>query len=170
MPFAGVGSGIWQSSVARADVDRAEQLFNAGVEDMLAGRFEQGCTRIGQSQREDPKPGTLFTLAECFARWGRTASAATQYAAYLQTVKALPANQQAAHSERVAVAQSEYEKLLPDIPELVLIWPGAPPRDATVTVDGIEIDQETLGRARHVDPGQHMVAVATPMEARAAER
>jgi hypothetical protein len=146
--------------VARADIDRAERLFNSGVEDMLAGRFEQGCTRIAQSQKEDPKPGTVFTLAECFARWGRIASAATQYAAYLGTVKALPPNLQAGHAERVVVAKSEYEKLLPDIPELVLVWPGAPPRDATVTVDGVEIDQETLGRARHVDPGQHMVAVS----------
>jgi hypothetical protein len=146
--------------VARADIDRAERLFNSGVEDMLAGRFEQGCTRIAQSQKEDPKPGTVFTLAECFARWGRIASAATQYSAYLETVRALPPNQQAAHAERVLVAKSEYEKLLPDIPELVLVWPGAPPRDATVTVDGNEIDQETLGRARHVDPGQHMVAVS----------
>src|SRR5688572_8559240 len=127
---------------------------------MLAGRFEQGCTRIAQSQKEDPKPGTVFTLAECFARWGRIASAATQYAAYLEAVRALPPNQQATHGERVTVAKSEYEKLLPDIPELVLVWPGAPPRDATVTVDGAEIDQETLGRARHVDPGQHMVAVS----------
>jgi hypothetical protein len=149
-------------SIARADVDRAERLFNSGVEDMLAGRFEQGCTRIAQSQKEDPKPGTVFTLAECFARWGRIASAATQYAAYLETVRALPPNQQVAHAERVVVAKSEYEKLLPDIPELVLVWPGAPPRDATVTVDGAEIDQETLGRARHVDPGQHMVAVSYP--------
>jgi hypothetical protein len=149
-----------EPSVAHADVDRAERLFNAGVEDMLAGRFEQGCTRIAQSQKEDPKPGTVFTLAECFARWGRTASAATQYAAYLEAVKALPGNQQAAHAERVGVAKAEYDKLLPDIPELVLVWPGAPPRDATVTVDGVEVDQETLGRARHVDPGQHLVAVS----------
>jgi hypothetical protein len=146
--------------VARADVDRAERLFNAGVEDMLAGRFEQGCTRIAQSQKEDPKPGTVFTLAECFARWGRTASAATQYSAYLEAVKALPPSQQAAHAERITVAKTEYDELLPDIPELVLVWPGAPPRDATVTVDGVEVDQETLGRARHVDPGQHMVAVS----------
>jgi hypothetical protein len=145
--------------VARADVARAERLFNSGVEDMLAGRFEQGCTRIAQSQQEDPKPGTVFTLAECFSRWGRIASAATQYAAYLNAVKALPPNQQTAHAERVEVAKSEHKKLLPDIPELVLVWPGAPPRDATVTVDGAEVDQETLGRARHVDPGQHMVAV-----------
>jgi hypothetical protein len=145
--------------VARADAARAEQLFNAGVEDMLAGRFEQGCSRIAHSQQEDPKPGTVFTLAECYARWGKTASAATQYTAYLDLVKALPAQQQAAHDERVAVARAEYDKLSPDIPELVLVWPGAPPRDATVTLDGVEINQETLGRARHVDPGEHRVAV-----------
>jgi len=145
---------------ARADVARAERLFDEGVEDMLAGRFEQGCPRIAQSQKEDPKPGTVFTLAECYARWGRTNSAATQYELYLELVKQLPAQQQAAHSERVTVARQEYEKLAADIPEFVLVWPGAPPRDATVTVDGEEIDQETLGRARHVDPGEHMVAVS----------
>jgi hypothetical protein len=53
------------------DAAAAGALFDKGVADMQAGHYSSGCPAIEESQELDPHPGTLFTLAECQAKWGR---------------------------------------------------------------------------------------------------
>src|SRR3954465_13628820 len=65
------------------DPAAAEALFNRGKADMDAGRYEAGCKAIAESQRLDPRPGGLFTLAVCETQGGRIASAMTHYGDYL---------------------------------------------------------------------------------------
>ena len=72
---------------------------------MLAGRFDRGCVLLDQSHRIDPKAGTLFTLAECYGRAGKTASAVRHYALYLTLYELMTDEQSRAHSERAAVAR-----------------------------------------------------------------
>ena len=77
--------------------DPATQLFDSGLDNMLAGRYETGCPQLAQSHQLAPKKmGTLFTLAECYAKWGRHAVAYRHYRTYLQEYEQLdPSGKQA---------------------------------------------------------------------------
>ncbi len=136
---------------------RAQRLFDDGVADMLAGRFDRGCALLDQSHRSDPKAGTLFTLAECYARAGKIASAVRQYALYLTLYELMTAEQSRAHRERAAVARAERNKLLREVPRLEVHWSGRAPAAAQVTLDGAPLDNTRIGRALSVDPGEHVV-------------
>ena len=69
---------------AAQDESPAETLFNQGLEAMEAGNYEKGCPAIAESQRLDPRPGTVFTLAECEAKRGRIASVNDKFCAVFQ--------------------------------------------------------------------------------------
>src|ERR1700733_1971568 len=68
---------------AQQDLAAAEALFNRGLADMTAGKYDTGCPAIGESYRLDPRPGTLFTVAECESKWGHYATASARYDDYL---------------------------------------------------------------------------------------
>jgi hypothetical protein len=87
--LAGARAAQAQPTPAEADVQ-----FEWGLSEMKAGRFHNGCPAIAESYRLDPKPGALFTLAECEARWGRSASALTHYEAYLDLFAHMSAEKQ----------------------------------------------------------------------------
>ena len=72
------------------DPSSAAPLFDRGLEDMLAGRYETGCPSLAESHRLEPRPGTLFTVAECFAKWGKVATAFRYYEQYLSVFAQMP--------------------------------------------------------------------------------
>src|SRR4051812_33677422 len=99
---------------ARAgDEGRSRVLFDQGLADLEAGRFEQACPAIEQSYQLDPRPGTLFTLAECESQRGRLATAVTHYTDYLAVYKGLDAPRRTEHKERADVAAAEIASLRP---------------------------------------------------------
>ena len=69
-----VSSAAWPA-LAAGPVDAAKALFDRGVEQLEAGHFNRACPAIEKSYQLDPRPGTLFTLAECEAKRGRLATA-----------------------------------------------------------------------------------------------
>jgi hypothetical protein len=150
-------------SVASAqDSATAGALFEKGVADMEAGRFASACPAIAESQRIDPRPGTLFTLAECHARWGKVASAAAQYQEYVDLVSRLAPDQQQRHKARVDIARAQLGKLKPSVPTLTLILPPDAPSGTSVTRNGEVLKDAALGLALPVDPGQYMIVTHVP--------
>jgi hypothetical protein len=141
------------------DVAAAEDLYNRGVADFRAGRYEAACAEIGASYRMDPLPGALFTLATCEARVGRVASAVAHYQDFVQLVPTLPADQQALQAERRQVAAKERAALLPEVPTLKVQIAGHLPPGATVRRDSAALDGALLGADLPVDPGEHLVVI-----------
>ncbi len=73
---------------AAQDISAAKALFEKGVEDLQAGKLDTACPALaGESYRMDPRPGTLFTLADCFDRAGTPASATARYEDYLNPLR-----------------------------------------------------------------------------------
>jgi hypothetical protein len=144
------------------DVASAEALFNKGLEDMKAGKFDTGCPAIEESLRLDPRPGTLFTLAECHAKAGHLASAVARYQDYLELFARLTPDQQQKQRGRDKIAAAKKAELGPDVPQLTLVLPPGAPRDLVVERDGVLLAAPALGIALPVDPGDHVVTTRAP--------
>ena len=149
------------SSGARGAESSAEQLFERGLEDMLAGRYDAGCPALRESYRLDPLPGALFTLAECERQWGKLASALGRYRDYVARYDKMTPERQAQQGERAQVARTQIESLEQRVPRLRVRTPGDLPETAVVRLDGETLPPARLGRTIPVDPGAHVVELAT---------
>ncbi len=151
-----------QSSTAQPPQPDAQALFDRGVADMEAGRLEKACPAIEASQRLEPMPGTLFTLAECEAQRGRTATAMRYYGEYLALYRAFNAHKKAEQKDRAVTSEEQLRKLDRLTPRLTLKLPGTPPPDIVVKLDGDVVADLSLGTALAVDPGEHAVTSQVP--------
>ncbi|XYI02749.1 hypothetical protein ACMHYB_24560 [Sorangium sp. So ce1128] len=140
----------------------AESLFDRGLADMLAGRYETGCPALAESQRLDPRPGRLFTLAECEAKWGRIATAVARYNDYLALVDRMSEAERAMQSARRKLALEQRSALAPLVPRLTLSLPPGAPAGTRVQRDGMTLEQPSLGIALPVDPGEHVLTTQAP--------
>ena len=140
----------------------AQALFDRGVADMEAGRLEKACPAIEASQRLEPMPGTLFTLAECEAQRGRTATAMRYYAEYLALYRTFNRNKKAEQRDRAVTSEEQVRKLELLTPRLTLKLPGTPPPDIVVKLDGDVVADLSLGTALAVDPGEHAITSQVP--------
>jgi hypothetical protein len=140
----------------------SEALFTKGVADMESGKFDTGCPSIAESYRLDPRPGTMFTLAECEAKWGKVASAVSHYSDYLGLVSHMPTPEKTRHRDRASTAEAQVKKLKPTVPQLTVTLPANAPKDSTVKRDGIVLKSVSLGTPLPVDPGEHVIVTQVP--------
>ena len=160
-----IASALLLSATASAqDIASAEALFEKGKTDMLAGRYETGCKAIGESQRLDPRPGTLFTLATCERLWGHIATAVSRYGDYIAVYERLPPEKKADPIQlgRFKEATEWREKLLPEVPQLTLSLPEGAPPGTVVKRDGEVVGPASLGVGLPVDPGEHTLTTQVP--------
>jgi hypothetical protein len=147
---------------AAQDDKRAEALFNQGLADMEAGRYEQGCPALGQGFELDPRAGTLFTLAECEARRGRIATALARNDEYLALFARMTAAQQNSHRDQEKLARARRAELGPQVPELTVLLPPNAPAGTQIRRDGAELAASALGVGLPVDPGEHVLSTQAP--------
>jgi hypothetical protein len=150
------------TSAARAADDAAGDAFTYGLAEMRAGRYATGCPAIEASYRLDPRPGTLFTLAECNLKRGKTASALADYEQFIALCAHMSPAQRSAQADRLAVANEERASLAPAVPHLVLRLSDPNARDLTVRCDDVVLSGPMLGAPFPVDPGVHTILSETP--------
>jgi hypothetical protein len=158
-----VGAMLLSCPVALAqDAAAAAALFDRGLADMLAGKFDTGCPALAESYRLDPQAGALFTLAECEAKWGKLASAFVHYEEYLMRYDRMNASERAAQRNRPAIAASKRDALRADLPRLTLSLPDGAPPGTVVERNGVELTRASLGVPLPIDPGEHSLSVRLP--------
>jgi hypothetical protein len=150
------------SPSARADDKDASGAFDFGLSEMLAGRYATGCPALESSFRLDPRPGTLFTLADCDRKWGKTASALARFEEYLALYERMPPDSQARQRERASVAAAERSALERTVPLLSVRLPGDAPAGTRVWRDDVELTGPALSAMVPVDPGEHRIRVELP--------
>lgn len=75
-------------TLARAQsADIASSLFQQARTKMENGELTAACPLLDECFRQDPKPGTLFTLANCRDRDDKLAAASGRYGEYVRTVE-----------------------------------------------------------------------------------
>jgi hypothetical protein len=147
---------------AAQDVAAAEALFDRGVEEMKAGRYEKGCPALAESYRIDPRPGALFTLAECENKRGKIATAVARYEEYLRLVATLAPAQIERQRERIDIANKQKASLQSEVPRLTITLAEGAPANTVVTRDGSVVGAAVLGVAIPVDPGEHVLTTEAP--------
>jgi hypothetical protein len=152
----------WSAGARADDGGTAQALFDKGVADLEAGRPETACPAFAESQRLDPRAGTLFALADCEAAQGKIASALGHYHEYLGLVSRLSPDQQERHAERVELARTQVEALQHQVPTLVLALSASAPAGMVVERDGVVLQGAALGVALPIDPGEHVVVSRAP--------
>lgn len=157
-----LGALLLAAPAAAQQVADAERLFNRGLTDMQAGRFETGCLALSESYRIDPRPGALFTLAECEAKRGRIATAVARYSDYLALFSRLSPDAKAKQRGREKIAAAKTAQLTPEIPELTLSLPPDAPRGTVVKRDDAVLSEATFGVALTIDPGAYVVTTQAP--------
>lgn len=144
-------------TTARADEAAAAAMFDRGLASMLAGELEKACPMLAESFRLDPRAGSLFTLAECEAKQGKSASALVHYQDYLVRYDGLSPREQARQGQRRELAVKQVESLKSSVAELTLRVPPSAPTTAIVKRDGVVQGPPALGVALPIDPGLHLI-------------
>jgi hypothetical protein len=145
-----------------AQAQDAQALFDEGLANMKSGRLKIGCALIKQSLDVDARPGTLFTLAECYSRAGKFASAMSLYDRFLSTYEAMPADQQEQQKARADLSRSERTRLVSQVAWLTVTLPMDAPANVVVTLDGEEFAPGLFGVATAIDPGPHVFTTRAP--------
>ncbi|TKC95262.1 hypothetical protein [Polyangium fumosum] len=144
------------------DVVAAEALFRKGVEQIDAGNFIAACPAIAESQRLDPRPGTLYVLADCEAEAGHIATAVAHFEDYLRAYAGMKADQKVKHADRAKKAEAKKDALSAEVPELSIALPQGAPAGTKVSRDGTELSAAVLGMFLPIDPGEHLVMLEVP--------
>ncbi len=145
-----------------ADPDPAQAIFDRGVAHLDAGRFDKACPDIEQSYQLDPRPGTLFTLAECEAKRGRLATAVARYDEYIALYATLPPDKKQKQTDREKVSKEARAALLAQVPEITVKLSPSAPAGTVVTRDGAPLKAAALGGPLRVDPGEHVLGAHPP--------
>jgi hypothetical protein len=155
---------VGASGTARGDGADASGSFDYGLSEMLAGRYATGCPALESSFRLDPRAGTLFTLADCDRKWGKTASALARFEEYLALYERMPAEERAKgrERERATIATTERATLERTVPLLAVRLPNDAPAGTRVWRDDVELTGPALAAKVPVDPGEHRVRMETP--------
>jgi tetratricopeptide (TPR) repeat protein len=142
-----------------AEQAAAEALFREARQLMGDGRLSAACAKFTESQRLDPKLGTLLNLASCHEQEGKTASA---WAEFTQAIGMAEKAKQEARAEfartHVAALESRLSRVM-----FVISGDGveAPP-GMTIHVGDRELAAAALGSRIPLDPGKYDVEVTAP--------
>jgi Tetratricopeptide repeat len=150
---------LFAAPLRAQDEAAADALFKQGLSQMQAGKFTAACPAFAESQRLDPQPGTLFTLAECEAKAGKVASAATHYDDYLSLYSRMTADEKRRQRGRDKVAEKTRAEIAPKVPKLTLRLPKDAPSGVVVERDGVTLGGAALGIPLPADPGEHVIRI-----------
>lgn len=122
---------------------------------MAAGKYDEACPKLEDSQRLDPGGGTLLALALCHEGQGRTATAWADFNL------ALSAARRDGRPDREKAAEEHIRALEPQLSRLT-ITVTQPAPDLRVTRDGTGVGSAEWGTPLPLDPGAHRVEAVAP--------
>lgn len=145
------GSGDARADGPAGDKPLAEGLFRQGKALAEEGKLGEACLRFAESQRIEPKLGTLLYLATCHEQTGKLASAWAEF-----TEAAAIAKRQR-EPDRVRLASERADKLLPRVPHLRIVLDRDQGATPDVFLDGLKLGEGSLRAELPIDPGPHKV-------------
>jgi len=148
-----VGTTAWAQTTPNATA--AQALFDEGKASMKAGRYDEACPKLEESQRLDPGGGTLVALGLCYEAQGRTASAWSEWNLALSSARS------ERRADREKLALDHIHDLEPRLARLRLTVTSAV-TGTELRRDGVVVDPALWGTALPVDPGEHRFEARAP--------
>ncbi|XXT15976.1 tetratricopeptide repeat protein [Sorangium sp. So ce429] len=133
----------------------AEALFRQGRDLFKRGQYPEACAKFEESQRLEPKPGTLLNLAVCHEKVGKLATAWAELSSVEEVAR------REGPPEREAFARAQRAALEERLARLELRMEG-PPASLSLTLDGEPLNGAALNAPFPIDPGRHRVAATAP--------
>ncbi|WP_437303348.1 tetratricopeptide repeat protein [Sorangium sp. So ce388] len=143
------------ASAERAVKPMAEALFRQGRDLFKRGQYPEACAKFEESQRLEPKPGTLLNLAVCHEKVGKLATAWAELSSVEEVAR------REGPPEREAFARAQRTALEERLARLELRM-EAPPASLRLTLDGEPLNGAALNAPFPIDPGRHRVGAAAP--------
>ncbi len=143
-----------EENVSDADKERARVLFDEGRQLMAEGSLRAACDKFKESQRVRPGIGTLYNLADCNEKLGRTGTAYNLFIEVADRTKA------ALQQDREQKARERIAQLEPKLMKIRLSVPTGG-RVKSITLDGEVVSAENYNKAIAADPGEHVVIAST---------
>jgi hypothetical protein len=138
----------------------ASALFRKGLEELNQKNYGKACPDFEESYHLSQLPGTLFTLAECYAFAGKIASAVARYGDYLEVMSKRPDGERIIQRGRMDRAVARKAELEPKVPLLTLSYKKALPAKTSITRNGIEVTEVMLNTPLPVDPGKQEIVIS----------
>jgi hypothetical protein len=151
--FLGI-AGTVTSVASGAEPDKlgAQALFDEAKHLMDTGKTDQACPKFEASLQLDSTVPTLLSLAQCYEKLGRLASAYLTYRAAESDATA------AEQTKRAKTAHDKAEKLLPKLSRITIrVSAEANVKGLQVTRNGMNVAPPTWGTPIPVDPGPHNI-------------
>lgn len=145
-----IGQVAWAQDASKD----ADTLYNEAMAAMNDGRPADACPKFEKSNKLEPGVGVMMSLAFCYEKIGKTASAFKQYIAAEQ----LAAERK---DKRAKIAHEHASALEPKLSKMVITIPTGG------HVDGLEVRRDgdvvkNFGESMTVDPGTHIVEATAP--------
>lgn len=155
----------WAQDVNADAPASPKNVLDKAQEDLDAGRYAEACKALKQMYREDPRPATLYRIAQCYDKWGRIATAGVHYDDYLAAFGQLSDTEQKAERDNEEAASARREALEKRIPKVVLKVPRDAPGTTRVLrkpLDDGPLVQVAIGVPLLIDPGEHVLTTEVP--------
>ena len=124
----------------------ADALFTEGAALLKAGKLEEACSKLAESQSVEPAIGTLGLLAYCHEQSGKLATAMREYGEVAELARL------ASQAERERVARERAAALGPRVTRLSVAL-SEPADELEVYLDTRRLDAKELEAAMPVDAG-----------------
>lgn len=142
------------------DPAAAKEIFKNALEAYKKKDYATACPAFAESYQLDPRPGTLFSMADCEYHWEHIATAAAYYDDFLRIVANTKSEKERLkYLDRTKKAQKKKDELSKIVPELTLVLPPEAPADVRMTRNGEALTAASLGLPLPVDPGEQVITV-----------
>jgi hypothetical protein len=145
------GQSTSDSAAAQALFDQAKQL-------LADGHAADACPKLEESQRLEPRSGTLINLASCYEQTGRLASAWSKY------IEAATAAKASGNPDRETGARERAAALAPRLSKLTITVAPALKSLAGLEIrrDGVVVREPEWDLALPCDSGDHEITAQAP--------
>jgi hypothetical protein len=150
-----LGPSVGAAQPAAAPAMVAEALFQQARDLLKQERYAEACPKLAESQRLDPKLGTLLNLAVCNEKLGKIATA---WAAYTSAAAIARRDGQ---KEREDFAREQVTLLEKRLARVTLQL-RAPQADLRLRWDEQPMSGAALDTPFPVDPGRHLLSASAP--------
>ncbi|MBW2522937.1 MAG: hypothetical protein JRI23_02115 [Deltaproteobacteria bacterium] len=150
----GLAGGDANGQVSREDSAAAQVLFDDGVKLRKEEAYEQACPKFAESHRLDPQLGTLMNLADCYEKWGKTASAWISFVEAEGIARKKKDRRARIARKRAEGLEGRLQKMQLEVAER--------PEGLKITRNGAEVRPPMWGSELPVDPGEHVIEATAP--------